>query len=96
MDLNPIIFAFSVVCSICVVSATVALVVMFKHNAEQAAIVTKAFFEGGNALRIATVLVIVGTAAVLALTNALSEGVLALMSAIAGYVLGGISKAKPE
>ena len=65
---------------------------MYKQDSENATEALKFFFEGGNALRIATVLVIIGTAAVLALADKLSEGVLALMSGIAGYVLGGISR----
>lgn len=84
--------SFVIVSVLCVLVGGVVLGIAFWKDPRQATEAVKAFFEGGNALRIATVLVILGTTTVLAFADKLSEGILALMSGIAGYVLGGLTR----
>ncbi|MEO3678187.1 hypothetical protein [Rheinheimera fenheensis] len=57
---------------------------------DTAATSLKAFFDGGNALKILTVFAVLVTAAFLALAGQLSEAAIALLSSIGGYVLGAL------
>jgi membrane-anchored protein YejM (alkaline phosphatase superfamily) len=49
-----------------------------------------------NFLKLATVLGIIASATYLALANQLTEGVVAILSGIAGYVLAGVGKAEKK
>ena len=49
-------------------------------------------FERGNFLRILTVLFVVIAVIFLSLTGKLDEGAVAVLSGVAGYVLGGLEK----
>lgn len=60
-----------------------------KHN-PNAAEFLNSFFTSSNALQILTVCSVVITAMFLALSDRLNEGVLALLSSVAGYVLGSL------
>jgi hypothetical protein len=47
-------------------------------------------FVGGSALHLLTVLAVILSATVLSLAGKLEQGIVALLSGIAGYVLGGL------
>ncbi len=54
-------------------------------------------FQRGNFLRIATVVLIVVAVIFLAVTGFIKEnGIVAILSGVAGYVLGGLEKDKPK
>lgn len=54
----------------------------------------KELFKQTRFLELTTVLVIIISGTYLAVSHALTEGVVALLSGIAGYVLGGLSDSK--
>jgi photosystem II stability/assembly factor-like uncharacterized protein len=87
---------FATVCAICVVTGGIAFAIAFRKHPTQATLAIKAFFEGGNALRVATVFGVLGTTTVLLFADKLTEGALALMSGIVGYVLGGLNHGSSE
>lgn len=53
-------------------------------------------FRRGNFLRIFTVLLIVQAVIILSVLNLLGTGAIAILSGIAGYVLGGLEKSKDQ
>ena len=59
-------------------------------NNSKAAEYLNAFFSSSNALQILTVSSVVVTLMFLALSDSLTEGALALLSSVAGYVLGSL------
>jgi hypothetical protein len=56
----------------------------------------KEIFMQTRFLELTTVLVIIVSGTTLAWSDKLSEGVIALLSGIAGYVLGGLKSSKPD
>lgn len=58
-----------------------------------AANLLNSFFTSNNAIQILTISAVLVTALFLALSDRMSEGILSLLSSIAGYTLGGI---RPE
>ena len=83
---------FAVVCAVCIVVGGVAFAVAFRKDPGKAEASVRALFEGGNLLRVATVFGVLGTTTVLLFADKLTEGALALMSGIVGYVLGGLHR----
>jgi hypothetical protein len=83
---------FAIVCAVCIVVGGVAFAVAFRKDPGKAAESVRALFEGGNVLRVATVFGVLGTTTVLLFADKLTEGALALMSGIVGYVLGGLHR----
>ena len=73
---------------LCAGSAIVAL----RSAPEIASESLKEFFTGGNSLKILTVFAVLVTAAYLALAGRLSEAAIALLSSVAGYVLGSLKQ----
>ena len=53
-------------------------------------------FQRGNFLRLLTALAVIEGAVILSLAGALTEGAAAILSAVAGFVLGGLDKAQGE
>ena len=53
-------------------------------------------FQRGNFLRITTVVLVVVAAAFLALAGRLNDGVVALLSGVAGMALGGLDKMRGD
>lgn len=53
-------------------------------------------FQRGNFLRIITAVAVIQAAAILSLAGALTEGATAILSAVAGFVLGGLDKASSQ
>lgn len=53
-------------------------------------------FQRGNFLRIGTVVMVVVATIFLAIAEKLSEGAVAVLSGVAGYVLGGLDRSKED
>lgn len=66
------------------------------HDPARTSDTIKTIFGDGTALRIVTVFVVLGAAALLAIADKLDKGILALLSGIVGYVLGGLGKPERE
>lgn len=49
-------------------------------------------FQRGNFLRLGTAVLVIEAAVILSLTGALNQGSAAILSAVAGFVLGGLDK----
>lgn len=90
--LHTVVYAFATVIVIALVAfAVVGGIAFSKTNAGGG----KSFglmFSRGNFLRISTVIFCVYAVVVLAFAGKLSEGAVAVLSGIAGFVLGGVSK----
>src|SRR6516225_3821649 len=81
----------AVVVAIAIVGLTVVSSISFRQDNKVASEFLTRVFVGGAALRLLTVLAVILSATVLSLAGQLKEGTIALLSGIAGYVLGGIS-----
>jgi hypothetical protein len=97
------IVAISIMITIALIGLTVVSYVSFNKDNKVASEYMTRVFVGGAALRLLTVLAVILSATILSLAGQLKEGTIALLSGIAGYVLGGISaeaqgdkKANPE
>jgi hypothetical protein len=84
------IIAISVVMSVTIIGLSVVSYISFSKDNKVASEYLTRIFEGGSALRLMTVLAVILSATVLSLAGQLKEGTIALLSGIAGYVLGGI------
>lgn len=82
------IYAMSLVLMVTVVTSGIAAYCAIRKDPTAASESLKEFFNGGNALKILTVFAVLITAAFLALSGNLSEGAIALLSSVSGYVLG--------
>jgi hypothetical protein len=79
-----------------IVAAMVATKAIAKHSDASAKLLNNAL-QDGIVVRMGTIFGIVLTTGILALAGALTDGAVAVLSGIAGYVLGGISrKAKSD
>jgi hypothetical protein len=85
------ILSSAVVVAIAIVGLTVVSSISFRQDNKVASEFLTRVFVGGAALRLLTVLAVILSATVLSLAGQLKEGTIALLSGIAGYVLGGIS-----
>ena len=95
MDINlsiTAIYALTFVLVSALALSAIAVIVAIKNSPEVASKSLKEFFNGGNALYILTVFAVLVTAAYLALAGQLSEAAIALLSSVAGYVLGSLKK----
>ena len=94
------IYALSGILVVAIVVSGVAVFFAIKEAPEVASKALKDYFNGGNALKILTVFAVLITSAFLALAGQLSEGSIALLSSISGYILGTIQgekiQIKPE
>jgi hypothetical protein len=93
MDLDIAQFAlviYGAVFALACVAIAILLAVFFWKDPSATTAVIKTFYDGGNGLRIVTVVAVLATATVLAFGGHLSEGVLSLLSGVAGFVLGGL------
>ncbi len=82
------IYALSGVLMVAIAVSGIAAFCAIRKAPEVASESLKEFFNGGNALKILTVLSVLITSAFLALVGQLSEGAIALLSSISGYILG--------
>jgi len=69
-------------------------VMLFKKDPDKAMDLAKELVASGLYLRLGTLIVLVGTAFILALAGMLNEGVIAFLSGVAGFVLGGLQSDK--
>jgi hypothetical protein len=72
-----------------IAAATVAIM-SFKNNPTGTSQQLQIFFEGGTGLRLLTVFAIILATVFLGTIGKLNEGASALLSGVAGYVLGGL------
>lgn len=96
-DLQTVVWALVILFGLAIIAfAVVGGIAFYKSNQGQA----KSFgllFERGNFLRLATaVLIILATILLAALGKLNSEGVAAILSGVAGYVLGGMDRQGKE
>lgn len=82
------IYAMSIVLTVAIVVSGVAATTALRKNSAATSESIKDFFNGGYALKILTVFAVLITATYLALAGRLSEGAIALLSSVSGYVLG--------
>jgi len=96
-DLSELaIYALSGILVVAIVVSGVAAFCAIRKAPEVASESLKEFFNGGNALKILTVFAVLITSAFLALAGQLSEGAIALLSSISGYILGTMQNAKQD
>ena len=86
-----VLFVYACVFGIAIVAGGIAVASLFRTDSARAVEALKAFYDGGNGLRIVTVLTVLATVGVLAFADKLSPGVLSLLSGVAGFVLGGLT-----
>ena len=79
-----------------VISVTIIIVVAIFRIQVGHSNSVKNLFEQTRFLELTTVLVIIISGTFLALSHTLSEGIAALLSGVAGYVLGGLSNQKSK
>ena len=82
--------AFAIVSGLCVALGGLVLAIAFHKDPKHAARALEIAIRDGTALRIVTVFAVLGTTTVLTFAGRLTEGTLALLSGVAGYVLGGL------
>ena len=90
--LRIVVYAFSVVIVAALVGFAVVGGIAFSKVEKGAGKSFGLLFSRGNFLRISTVAFCVFAVVVLAIAGKLSEGAVAVLSGIAGFVLGGVSK----
>ncbi|GGW74930.1 hypothetical protein [Alteromonas halophila] len=88
-------YALTAILLVALIMSAIAAVFAFKYAPESTAASLLTFFSGGTALKILTVFAVLITATYLALANQLTEAAIALLSSVAGYVLGSI-RAEPK
>lgn len=92
---NPELWRFgltviAVITGLLIVGGAVVASIYFKSTPEQAAIQTSEFLKSQSALRLLTVALVVIAACTLSVMHVLNEGAIAILSGVAGYVLGGL------
>ena len=91
-----VIYALTAVLLFALFSSTLAAIFAIRKSPEIASKSLKEFFSDGNAVKILTVFAVLVAATYLSLAGQLSESMIALLSSIAGYVLGSLKKDKAE
>lgn len=89
---RTVIYAFSLVIIVALVAFAIVGAVAFSKVERGAGKSFGLLFTRGNFLRIATVVFCVFAVVVLAVSDKLSAGAVAVISGISGFVLGGVSK----
>jgi len=72
-------------------AATVSSLVAWRQP-QQSTTALLGLVEGGNSIRLLTTAAVVTAACFLALSGALTEGAISLLSSVAGFMLGGIRR----
>lgn len=90
--LRIVVYAFSGIIAIALIAFAVVGSIAFSKAERGTAKSFGLMFSRGNFLRIFTVVFCVFALVVLAFGGKLSEGAVAVLSGIAGFVLGGVSK----
>lgn len=84
-----VVSALTLITCLGIIGATVVSVTAFIKDADSTGKTYRTILQGGNALRILTVFVVILSVVSLALIDKLNQGVIAILSAVVGYVLGG-------
>jgi len=90
--LRTVVYAFTVVIVVALVAFAVVGGIAFQKIERGAGKSFGLMFSRGNFLRISTVVFCIFAVVVLAIAGKLTEGAIAILSGIAGFVLGGVSK----
>ena len=91
-----VIYAITSILIIVIIVSGIAVSTAIKADPTSASESLKEFFNGGNALKILTVFAVLIAAVFLALAGQLTEGAIAILSSISGYVLGTIRDRNKE
>ena len=94
--LKTVIYAFTTVLVIALIAFAVVGSVVFSKVERGAGKSFGLLFSRGNFLRISTVVFCIFEVVALAISGKLTEGAVAVISGIAGFVLGGVSKENSE
>ncbi|SRR6266496_1167176 len=92
---DPLLY-LSIIYAIVVVGAISVLVTALKKVNPEHGATLRSIFTQTRFLELTTVLVIIISGTFLAWSAKLTDGIVALLSGIAGYVLGGLAKSKPK
>jgi hypothetical protein len=100
-NLDPQLVKWALVCSAAIIGlATMAFTVVgsiaFWKAEKGTARSFGLLFQRGNLLRVITAVLVIESAVILSLAGALSQGTTAILSAVAGFVLGGLDKQRVE
>ena len=90
--LKTVIYAFTAVLIVALLSFAVVGSVAFSKVEKGAGKSFGLLFSRGNFLRICTVVICIFAVVALAISGKLTDGAVAVISGIAGFVLGGVSK----
>jgi hypothetical protein len=86
------IICLSIITGLSVVGAAVVSALVSWKEPQQATNALAGLVEGGNSIRLLSTILVVVAASFLALAGALTEGASALLSSVAGFMLGGIRR----
>jgi len=90
------ILCISVILTIAFVGATIVSGVVARQRPEESTQALLGLVEGGNSIRLLSTLAVVVVATFLALAGSLTEGTIALLSSVAGFMLGGVKREAGE
>lgn len=85
----------SVVLGLTVVGASVVSCFVARNRPEESTAALLGLIEGGNAVRLLTTVGVIVVACFLALAGSLTDGAIALLSSVAGFMLGGVRRDGP-
>ena len=86
----------STLLGLAVIGATVVSALVARNRPEQSTAAFLGLVQGGNSIRLLTTFGIVLVMCFLALAGSLSEGAIALMSSVVGFMLGGFKREAGE
>ena len=86
----------STLLGLAVIGATVVSALVARNRPEQSTAAFLGLVQGGNSIRLLTTFGIVLVMCFLALAGSLSEGAIALMSSVVGFMLGGFKRETGE
>ena len=90
--LNLFLICFTVIGGIVVIGLIIFGILLVRSNSDN----TKAFIDvigrDNNGIKLATVVVVVFAALAMSLVDKLNDGLIAILSSIVGYVLGGLHR----
>lgn len=95
--MNPELARVAMIClgivvGLAIVGATIVSSIVAWKQPQQSTSALMGLVEGGNSIRLLTTLGVVMAACFLAISGALTEGAIALLSSVAGFMLGGIKR----
>lgn len=87
---------FSVIFLVAIICITIIANRAFKQDADATSRAFRTLVRNGNGVRLAAVFTVIIGVIFLALAEKLDQGIIALLSSIAGYTLGGLRIEKKE